>query len=115
MSDGNNMISAANELVPPDPIDVHMVEFTLNGMASNLLGHMDACEELAGHKEHCETDTERYVLALNLDHIGKSMDNLREQMNVLQALIDNQATQKDIIFRMKKVLDEIKEKDNDNN
>ena len=109
------MISAANELVPPDPIDVGMIEFCIKGMTHNLLGHMDACEEMEGHKEHSLSPTELYVLALNLDHIGRSMDNLREQMTMLQALVDNQATQKDIIFRMRQVLDDMKEKDNDDN
>ena len=115
MSDDNNMISGANGLTPPDPIDVGILEFCIKGMAGNLLGHMDACEELMEHREHALTPTENYVLALNLDHVGKSMDNLREQMNVLQDLIDKQATHKDIIFRMNKVLDEIKERKNDDN
>ena len=109
------MISGANEPIPPDHIDVPVVEFALKGMASNMLGHMDACEELAGHREHAMSPTETYLIALNLDHLGKSMDNLMKQMGVLQALIDDQANQKDIIFRMHKVLDEMKERDNDNN
>ena len=109
------MISGANEPVPPNPIDIGMIEFCIKGMASNMLGHMDACEELAGHREHAMSPTELYLIALNLDHLGKSMDNLMTQMGVLQALIDDQANERDIIFRMHKALDDMKEKDNDNN
>ena len=111
----DNMISGANEPIPPEHIDVPVVEFVLKGMASNMLGHMDACEELMEHKHHSTSPTETYLIALNLDHMGKSMDNLMRQMGVLQALIDNQATERDIIFRMNQALTNMKEKDNGDN
>ncbi len=105
----------------PDNIDIYTLEAGIEGITHNLLEHMDACEVITENIAHVERNdcahshnpTEAWLMHLNIEHIGASMDNLREQVSQVQAIIDNNESDKDIITRMMDALNNMKEKDNE--